>query len=657
MGYSIEYVYKLVDKYSGPAGKMGKGANALKGALKGTTVALGAMAAVAGVAIKKSSEFETSMAKVSTLVDTNTVNMKAQADAVLALSSETGKSATEIAEAQYQAISAGIDVANSVEFVGTAVKAAEAGFTDTATAVDGLSSVLNAYSLGADQANVITGQLLATQNFGKTTFGEMAASIGSVIPTAAALNMKTEELFGSVAALTKQGIPTASAMTGMKAAMSNIIKPSSEATKMAQQLGIDFSAAAMETKGWAGFLADIQKKTGGSQEKMAKLFGSVEALNTVMALGAGDGKILTDAIAAVGDSAGTTDEAYAKMTNTLGFRFEKLKNRVTNAMIKLGDSLAPAVNALLDTVDAMDFSAMDSLIGTVGILVADLLPVALDLLSGLMPVVQSLLPVISSLLPVVSVLVGDLLTAILPLVESIAGVFEPLVPIVSKIAGMISEIMKPALGAINKIFIAVLPVVNQLLVFVSGILDALMPIFNILTPILNLVLGIIQPLMPLLNLILYPTLLVMTKYITVLTKIIETVITLYMKIHPIFSILQEIGAKWDYIKSSFMDGGLIAGFKALGGVILSALVAPFEEVLNLASKIPGLSKLATGADKLAGARAALTGVPEPVKAPSYGMPTTLRTETNINLNNNTGTEMRMDYQTRGNLGTNMRYAG
>ena len=95
----------------------------------------------------------------------------------------------------YQAISAGIDTANSVDFVGTAIKAAKGGFTDATIAVDGLTTVLNAYGKKASEATNISDQMLVAQNFGKTSFGEMASTMGQVIPIASSLNVATEDLF------------------------------------------------------------------------------------------------------------------------------------------------------------------------------------------------------------------------------------------------------------------------------------------------------------------------------------------------------------------------------------------------------------------------------------------------------------------------------
>ena len=98
--------------------------------------------------------------------------------------------------------------------------------------------------------------MLLAQNFGKTSFGEMAQSMGNVIPIAAQLNVSTQELFGSIAVLTKNGIRTSEAITGLKAAYSNILKPSSEAAKLAQSLGLEFNAAHLKSVGWVKFLEE-----------------------------------------------------------------------------------------------------------------------------------------------------------------------------------------------------------------------------------------------------------------------------------------------------------------------------------------------------------------------------------------------------------------
>ena len=326
-----------------------------------SSAGLGAAAALAGVsaalaaigtaAVAASAEYETSLAKVSTIADTNAKSIGTLSSEIMALSNETGEAATGLNEALYSAISAGADTAHATELVGVAVKAARGGFTDTETAVDGLTSALNAYGMATTEAEGLANKFLVTQNLGKTTFGELASSIGQVAPTAKAAGVSIDDLLASLASLTANGIGTSEAMTGMKSALSNVIKPTSDAAKMAEQLGLDFSAAALRSKGWAAFLRDIQEKTGGNTEQMAALFGSVEALNTVLTLTSRQGMSLMDKT--LNEMAANTtalDDAYESMSDTLDVATQKLGTNVQNLGVAIGDALAPALTVLAEAV-------------------------------------------------------------------------------------------------------------------------------------------------------------------------------------------------------------------------------------------------------------------------------------------------------------------
>ena len=225
--------------------------------------------AAATAGFKLNSDFTNGLAKVSTLVDTTVVSMDKIKEEIRSVSDETGAGVADLSESVYQAISAGVDAGHAVGFVKDMTIAAKAGFTDATTAVNGVTTVLNAYGKSAEEATAVTDQMLLAQNFGKTSFGEMAQSMGNVIPIAAQLNVSTQELFGSIAVLTKNGIRTSEAITGLKAAYSNILKPSSEAAKLAQSLGLEFNAAHLKSVGWVKFLEEVKTATGGDAEQMA----------------------------------------------------------------------------------------------------------------------------------------------------------------------------------------------------------------------------------------------------------------------------------------------------------------------------------------------------------------------------------------------------
>ena len=69
-------------------------------------------------AIRNGSVYETSLAKVGTIADLGKLSIQKLGSQITDMSNTMGIAATDIAEATYQAISAGQDTANAVEFAG-----------------------------------------------------------------------------------------------------------------------------------------------------------------------------------------------------------------------------------------------------------------------------------------------------------------------------------------------------------------------------------------------------------------------------------------------------------------------------------------------------------------------------------------------------------
>ena len=299
-------------------------------------------AATAGA--KLNSDFTVGLAKVSTLVDTTVVDMGKMRSELIQLSNETGVSVTELTEGTYQAISASVDASKAVDFMRVSALGAKAGFTDMTTATDALTTIINAYGMETERASDMMDRLIITQNLGKTTVDEIGKSIGQVIPTAASAGMSIDELLASVASLTASGTQTSAAMTGMKAALSNIIKPTSDAAKVAQSLGLEFTQAHLAQVGWARFLDEVKEATGGNIETMGKLFGSTEALNTVLSLTGNGANKFKESLDGMANSTGATNEAIGKLDATPAAQLEKAVNQLKNAAMELAQGLTPLLS-------------------------------------------------------------------------------------------------------------------------------------------------------------------------------------------------------------------------------------------------------------------------------------------------------------------------
>ena len=168
---------------------------------------------VGAATTKMAVDFESSFAKVSTLLDSNVVDFAQYKNELLDASSETKVAVDEFSEAVYSSISAGVDQKEAIQFTTDAMKLAKGGFTDGAKAVDVLTTAINAYGLEASDATRVSDLLITTQNLGKTTVDELASSMGTVIPVANASNFSIEELSASYAQLTKNGVATAESGT------------------------------------------------------------------------------------------------------------------------------------------------------------------------------------------------------------------------------------------------------------------------------------------------------------------------------------------------------------------------------------------------------------------------------------------------------------
>lgn len=295
-------------------------------------------------AIRNGSVYETSLAKVGTIADLGNLSIQKLGSQITDMSNTMGIAATDIAEATYQAISAGQDTANAVEFAGQAAKLATAGFTSTTSAVDILTTALNAYGLSADQATHVSDVLLTTQNLGKTSVDELSSSMGRVIPLAAAYNVSVENLSSGLAVMTANGIATAEATTYTKSMLNELGDTGSTVGKiLQQQTGKSFAQLSADGKSLGDVLQILYDSVGGDSTAFAGLWSSVEAGTGALSLASGGADKFNGVLAQMVDSAGATDTAYQTMTDTFQHSMESLQTTAENLSIDLFEAMEPGL--------------------------------------------------------------------------------------------------------------------------------------------------------------------------------------------------------------------------------------------------------------------------------------------------------------------------
>ena len=328
---------------------------ATKTQLLGTIGAIGAVtAAIYAGPVQAAQEYETAIAKVSTIADANAVPIEEMSSEIMKLSNTTGIAASQIADDVYNAISAGQQTGDAVNFVSYSTKLAKAGFAESAQTLDVLTTILNAYGMEAGEVSKVSDMLVQTQNKGKVSVGELSSVMGKIIPTANANNVALEQLCAGYAIMTSKGIAAAETTTYMNSMLNELSKSGTTAEKtLRATTGKSFKELMTEGKSLGEVIQILQEEATKSGKSLNDMFGSAEAGKAAVSLLSGGVEGFNEQVAGMIDSVGATEEAFAKMDNTTEAKMQKAKNSIANLGIVLGQNLLPIVGNLADKVAAV----------------------------------------------------------------------------------------------------------------------------------------------------------------------------------------------------------------------------------------------------------------------------------------------------------------
>lgn len=320
---------------------------------KVTTPILAAGAASAKMAM----DFEDSMAKVSTIADATEVPMDDMQKAILDLSNQTGISAEEIAQNVYDSISAGQKTGDAVNFVSNSTKLAKAGFADAGSALDVLTTIMNAYGLKASEVTNVSDMLIQTQNLGKTTVADLASSMGKVIPTANAYGVSLDELCAGYAIMTANGVATAESTTYMNGMLNELGKSGTTVSEtLKKKTGKTFRELMDSGMSLSDVLKIISDAAAENNKSFGDMWSSSEAGKAGMILLGDSAENFNGVLEQMQNSTGATNTAFEKL-GTNSTKIKKTTNELKNDAIDFGtvlmDGLAPIIENIAEKVSEL----------------------------------------------------------------------------------------------------------------------------------------------------------------------------------------------------------------------------------------------------------------------------------------------------------------
>ncbi|PHR99579.1 MAG: phage tail tape measure protein [Blastopirellula sp.] len=290
--------------------------------------------------------FEQQMANVSTMLQEPEKHMPGFTAGIRKMSVEFGESTESLSAGLYDVLSASVAAEDALGVLRDSAIAAKAGMTDTGTAADAITTILNSYEMAASRSGEVSDWLFTIVKRGKTTFAELAPSIGKVTSIAKSAGLELDEVGAMLAFLTRNGIKTDEALTSVVAVMSSFLAPSAEGAKLAKSLGFELSSATLKAEGLSGVFKKIESLP---PDAIAKLFPNVRAIKAILPI-TKNLKGFSEDVAAMGNTAGATGTAFDKMMQTMMAQFGRLKQAGVQSLSLIGQAISAPIGQVFEAM-------------------------------------------------------------------------------------------------------------------------------------------------------------------------------------------------------------------------------------------------------------------------------------------------------------------
>lgn len=303
------------------------------------------IAAVGIAGAKMSTDLNKGMAQIATLIPQQQERLQELKGDIQDVAIIAGKGTDDIAAGTYDVISAYGDAADTMEKVEINAKAAAAGMAETSDALNLSSAVMKGYGDTTAEANEKVMDLsFMTVKLGQTSFPDLAASIGKVVPQSNELKITQEELFAVFATGTGVTGNASEVSTQYQGVLKALMAPTKDMTSLMKKMGYADGEAMIAKEGLGGaikVIVDESKKTG---KPLQKYIGSIQGQTLALALAGEQSEVYEDKLKQLKNSSGAMEEAFNEQANGInktGFTYQQAMVKMQVATQKLGDAMGP----------------------------------------------------------------------------------------------------------------------------------------------------------------------------------------------------------------------------------------------------------------------------------------------------------------------------
>ena len=316
------------------------------------------------VAVKTATDFDSAMSKVAAVSGAAGDELDALRDKAREMGSKTKFSASEAADAMNYMAMAGWKTNDMLSGIEGIMNLAAASGEDLASTSDIVTDALTAFGLSASDSGHFADILAAASSNANTNVSMMGETFKYAAPVLGSLGYSAEDSAIAIGLMANAGIKSSQAGTALRAAITNLAKPTDTVASAMEQYGISLTDSSGKMYSLRELMEQLRQKLGGLSEAeqaqaAASLFGK-EAMSGMLAIINGspaDFEKLSNAIDTCSDTVdgynGTTEKMAAVMQDNLAGQVTILKSQLEELAISFSDILMPTIRSIVSRIQEL----------------------------------------------------------------------------------------------------------------------------------------------------------------------------------------------------------------------------------------------------------------------------------------------------------------
>jgi TP901 family phage tail tape measure protein len=299
------------------------------------------LVAIGGAATSMALNFDQSMTQIKSLVGIAGDEVDAMGETAKQMALDTGKSATEAADALFFITSAGLRGDEAMQTLEASLKAAAVGLGETKTIADLATSAMNAYGSDTLSASAATDILATAVREGKLEASELAGSMGGVIPIASNLGVEFHEVAGAMAAMSRTGTNASEGATQLNAILSSIAKPTEQSITAFERMGLttDDLQKSLAEDGLMNTLVLLKNRLDSTGLSFTDIVPNIRAWKGVLDLTGAGMETNIGIMKSLENHLGATDRMFKINAESASFKFNKSLNEMKGSLLEVGSVL------------------------------------------------------------------------------------------------------------------------------------------------------------------------------------------------------------------------------------------------------------------------------------------------------------------------------